>query len=48
MLNLEGFMNIRDLKQKGCNPSGEIGPSLHGSGTRAYQPTRAAQDQGTD
>lgn len=29
-------------------PSGEIGPSSHGSGARAYQPTRAAQDQGVD
>ena len=29
-------------------PSREIGPSFHGSGTRAYQPTRAAKDQGDD
>ena len=30
------------------HPSGEIGPSFHGSGTRAYQATRAAEDQGAD
>jgi len=28
--------------------SGEVGPSFHGSGTRAYQAPRAAQDQGVD
>ena len=30
------------------DPSGEIGPAFHGSGTRAYQTARAAQDQGVD
>jgi hypothetical protein len=28
--------------------SREIDPAFHGSGTRAYQAARAAQDQGVD
>ena len=42
---------IRSGAQSGAlyaYPSGEIGPPFHGSGTRAYQATRAAQDQGVD
>ena len=42
---------IRSGAQSGAlyaYPSGEIDPTFHGSGTRAYQATRAAEDQGAD